>query len=209
TPTYPVTVPARAVTVDGAWGGGAGEQVPQRGLKRVRPAVVRLEASGDVQLTRDDDFAFGPSGAGTEGDFTFWPTVSGTPARGPGLLGGIELQAGGLRSVTALTQTGGTATAVTAEPHFLYDGAEVEIAGADQPGYNGTHTVNVTADDEFTFPVDPGTPSPATGSITADGSEAAEVVAQSLGRFAATPGVGFYVEVRRESFDGGFTFPGA
>src|SRR5690606_27046361 len=80
TPTYPVTVPARAGTVDGAGGGAAGEGAPPKGLKRVRPAVVRLEASDDVQLPRDDDFAFGPSGAGTEGDFTFWPTVAGVPA---------------------------------------------------------------------------------------------------------------------------------
>ena len=75
---------------------------------------------------------------------------------------------GTAQSVTTLTQTAGLATA-TKTAHGYSDGDRVTIAGANQAGYNSTFVVNVTSSSTFTFPVDSGTVSPATGTITATG----------------------------------------
>jgi len=69
-------------------------------------------------------------------------------------------------SVTSLTQSGGTATAVCASAHGLATGQKVEIKGASPNAYNRIKTVTVTAADTFTYPIDSGTSSPATGTIT-------------------------------------------
>ena len=75
---------------------------------------------------------------------------------------------GAAQSVTTLTQTAGLATA-TKTAHGYSDGDRITIAGANQAGYNSTFVVNVTSSSTFTFPVDSGTVSPATGTITATG----------------------------------------
>ena len=70
------------------------------------------------------------------------------------------------QSVT-LEQTGGTATA-TATAHGYLVGDTVVIADAVETEYNGTHTILTVPDaDTFTFSVDSGASSPATGTITA------------------------------------------
>ena len=70
------------------------------------------------------------------------------------------------KSVT-ITQAGGTATATNVGHGFDIDD-EAVIAGAAQAGYNGTQTIlSVPTADTFTFAVDAGTVSPATGTITA------------------------------------------
>ncbi len=76
------------------------------------------------------------------------------------------LTQGSAKSVSALTQSNGIATA-TSTSHGFSDGDQVTIAGANQAGYN--LTVNVTRVDAntFTYPVDSATVSPATGTITA------------------------------------------
>lgn len=75
---------------------------------------------------------------------------------------------GTAQSVTTLTQSAGLATA-TKTAHGYSDGDRITIAGAGQAGYNSTFVVNVTSSSTFTFPVDSGTVSPATGTITATG----------------------------------------
>src|SRR5690606_22706944 len=65
--TYPVTVPARALTVAGEWGGGVGEPVPRKGVKRLRPTAVRLTISADVNLVRDNAFVYESAGI-----YAFW-----------------------------------------------------------------------------------------------------------------------------------------
>jgi len=69
-------------------------------------------------------------------------------------------------SVTSLTQTGGTATCVTSSAHGLVTGNKVWIKGASPNDYNRIKTITVTATDTFTYPIDSGTSSPATGTIT-------------------------------------------
>lgn len=73
----------------------------------------------------------------------------------------------GASIVSSLTQSGGTATLVSSIAHGLSTGDSVYIAGADQTEYNGTHTITVTNATTFTFAVDSGAVTPATGSITA------------------------------------------
>lgn len=72
------------------------------------------------------------------------------------------------KSVSALTQTGGVATA-TVTGHGYLDGDPVLIAGANQAGYNGTVNIKYVDANTFTYEVDSATVSPATGTITATG----------------------------------------
>lgn len=76
---------------------------------------------------------------------------------------------GSAKSVTTLTQTNGVASAESVG-HGFSDGDEITIVGADQSGYNKTVNVNVIDADNFTYPVDLATVTPATGTITATGS---------------------------------------
>lgn len=80
-----------------------------------------------------------------------------------------------------LTQFGGIATCETAQPHDFTlnprDGSQyhpfANITGANESGYNGKFKLlSVPNRNKFTFPVNPATPSPATGTIfVADGKE--------------------------------------
>lgn len=82
--------------------------------------------------------------------------------------GGREVwaQVEAVHEVASLTQTGGTATCVTADAHRYINGDSVVIEGADQEDYNGTHTITKINDTTFTFAVDSGATTPATGTIT-------------------------------------------
>lgn len=69
--------------------------------------------------------------------------------------------------ITNLEQSNGVATATTTTDHDLTEGffEEVEIEGADQADYNGTHTLlSVPNRQTFTFSVNESATSPATGS---------------------------------------------
>lgn len=70
-------------------------------------------------------------------------------------------------TLASLTQTGGTATATVTAGHGMTNLQQVTIAGANQSGYNGTFTATYVSATVFTFPVDSGTVSPATGTVTA------------------------------------------
>lgn len=71
---------------------------------------------------------------------------------------------GGLSAVASIAQTAGLATVTTTPDHGLVNGDLVTIAGADQAGYNLTlAVVAVTGAKTFTYAVDAGTVSPATG----------------------------------------------
>jgi hypothetical protein len=69
-------------------------------------------------------------------------------------------------AVTSITQAAGTATLTAAANHNLATGDYVDIRGATQNGYNGIVQVTVTGATTFTYTVDGGTASPATGTIT-------------------------------------------
>lgn len=70
-------------------------------------------------------------------------------------------------SVSSITQTGGTATCTTGSSHSYTTGDWVFITGANEAGYNGIVQITVTGATTFTYTVDSGTSSPATGTITA------------------------------------------
>lgn len=70
-------------------------------------------------------------------------------------------------SVTSLTRSGTTATAVTASDHKIASGMSITIAGANETDYNGTFTVTVTGSDTFEYTVSGSPSTPATGTITA------------------------------------------
>jgi hypothetical protein len=67
-------------------------------------------------------------------------------------------------SVT-ITQTAGTAT-VTHTGHGLSTNQWVVIMGANEAAYNGVKQITVTTANAYTFTIDSGTSSPATGTIT-------------------------------------------
>lgn len=71
-------------------------------------------------------------------------------------------------TVTSITQTGGTAT-VTHASHGLVTNQYVWIQGANEANYNGVHQVTVTGINTYTYSIDSGTASPATGTILATG----------------------------------------
>lgn len=68
--------------------------------------------------------------------------------------------------VSTLVQTGGVATA-TAVGHSLATGSSPTISGAAQSEYNGTFSITVIDEDTFSYSVDSGATSPATGAISA------------------------------------------
>lgn len=67
--------------------------------------------------------------------------------------------------VSTLTQAAGTATLVSTVNHGLSTGDYVFIQGANETEYNGSFQITVTNDTTFTFAVDSGAASPATGSL--------------------------------------------
>jgi hypothetical protein len=69
-------------------------------------------------------------------------------------------------SITSISQSSGTAT-VSHTAHGLEDGKKVLIEGVtNDDEYNGVQTITVTGVDAYTYTVDTGTASPATGTIT-------------------------------------------
>jgi len=66
-------------------------------------------------------------------------------------------------AVTSLTQSVGTATCTTTAVHGLVTGDKVVVRGAQPDGYNKVATVTVSTTTIFTYSVDSGLSSPATG----------------------------------------------
>lgn len=66
-------------------------------------------------------------------------------------------------AVTSITQSSGTATCTTTAAHGLETGDNVVIRGAQPDGYNKVATVTVSSTTVFTYPVDSGLSTPATG----------------------------------------------
>lgn len=74
-------------------------------------------------------------------------------------------------NITSLTRSGSTAIAETTNPHYLATGMELVVSGATQGDYNGTVTITVTSDNEFTYDLGALTPAtPATGSPKVTGA---------------------------------------
>lgn len=68
------------------------------------------------------------------------------------------------QGAATLTQSAGTATA-THTAHNLATNDYVVISGANEAGYNGAQQITVTGANSYTYSVDAGTASPATGTI--------------------------------------------
>lgn len=72
-------------------------------------------------------------------------------------------------TLTSLTQSAGVATATISTGHNFLTGDSVVIAGATPSDYNGTKAITGVTSTTFTFAVDSGATSPATGTITVTG----------------------------------------
>lgn len=98
--------------------------------------------------------------------FTF-PIDAGTAS--PATLGSAARVSRVGRAVAAgnLTQAAGVATCNTVQDHGLATGMAAHIEGATPSDYNGRKVVTVIDANTFTFPIDSGVSSPATGTITA------------------------------------------
>lgn len=66
-------------------------------------------------------------------------------------------------AAASLTRSGTTAIFETASPHGLATGMAIVVSGATETAYNGTFSITVTADNEFTYEVADSPTSPATG----------------------------------------------
>lgn len=71
-------------------------------------------------------------------------------------------------SVTSLTRSGNEVTGITASNHLAASGQDLDITGAVETEYNGTHEITVTGSDSFTYQIAATPTSPATGTIIAD-----------------------------------------
>jgi hypothetical protein len=68
-------------------------------------------------------------------------------------------------TITSLTSSGLTATAVTSDDHGLQSGQVATISGSDFPEYNGSFTITVTGSNSFTYTLPVLAVSPAQGTI--------------------------------------------
>ena len=71
------------------------------------------------------------------------------------------------RTATTLVQALGTATLTTSVAHGFSNGDTVTISGANESGYNKTVVITTAGANAFTYGVDAGLATPATGTITA------------------------------------------
>lgn len=96
--------------------------------------------------------------------------TSGTPLVGSRVFLETSSGAGPLpfEESVSITQTAGTAT-VSHTAHGIPNGTQVVIRGATQNGYNKVAVITVTGVNSYTYAVDSGTVSPATGSPVASG----------------------------------------
>ena len=68
-------------------------------------------------------------------------------------------------AITSITTTGTTATVTVVSTALLTSGNLVLIEGANQDEYNGMKSITVASGTTFTFVVDSGTTTPATGTM--------------------------------------------
>lgn len=99
------------------------------------------------------------------------------------------------QSITGITQSGGTATAVCASPHGIPvgDSAPLTISGATQTAYDGTFICTATTASDFTYTVPSGTATPATGTITYISHSVATLTQMATTYFAQGNVNGVYV----------------
>jgi hypothetical protein len=94
----------------------------------------------------------------------------------------------GAKAVSALTQTGGIATATTTAPHGFTVGDTVwlVISGANVIAYNGSFLCSITGASAFTYAVPAGTAASSPGTIFYTPEDVGELVAMNTTFFAQT-----------------------
>lgn len=109
----------------------------------------------DVKVFRSDD-----QGA---------PALTGAVGSVAGLLYACLVTGYGTTTVSSMTRSGSEVTVTISTGHSFKQYAVIEIAGANESGYNGQHRIESVTSTTFTFTLPEGaTPaSPATGTITA------------------------------------------
>lgn len=95
------------------------------------------------------------------------PTWNGTIGATIAVLDALLIDGFNSKTLSSLTQSGGVATATTATAHGYRVNQVVEIAGANEAGYNGQFPVLSVSALSFTFAVDAGLAATATGTLTA------------------------------------------
>lgn len=92
----------------------------------------------------------------------------------------------GALAITSITQVAGLATATATAAHGIPVGdvVEVVIAGATPTAYNGRKTVTATTSTAFTFAINSGTTSPATGTIVYTDGDVEELTSMATTFFA-------------------------
>jgi hypothetical protein len=95
------------------------------------------------------------------------PTWNGTIGATIAVLDALLINGFNEKTLSSLTQVDGVATATTATAHGYRVNQVVEIAGANEAGYNGQFPVLSVSTLSFTFAVDPATAAAATGTVTA------------------------------------------
>lgn len=135
-------------------------------------SITYVDTNGDSQTLAtsvyDTDLPTGPSARAGRIFLKYsqqWPQTRSIP--NAVTVRFVAGYAGTALTLASLTQSAGTATATVTAGHGLTNLQQVTIAGASQAGYNGTFTSTYVSATVFTFPVDSGTVSPATGTITA------------------------------------------
>ena len=94
------------------------------------------------------------------------PVLTGLAGSLIAVLDGCLVNGYGAITISSITQSGGVATVTTSAPHNWVNGPKVLVSGATQAGYNLEVTATITGASTFTYPVDPGTVTPATGAPT-------------------------------------------
>lgn len=95
------------------------------------------------------------------------PTWNGTIGSTIAVLDALLINGFNEKTLASLTQADGVATATTATAHGYRVNQVVEIAGANEAGYNGQFTVLSVSTLAFTYAVDSGLAATATGTLTA------------------------------------------
>jgi len=100
--------------------------------------------------------------------FTGAPVLNGLVGQGiQPILNACLINGFNIKTLTSLTQTGGTATATVTTGHGYDDDTLIRISGANESDFNGDFRITVTGSSTFTFPISTSAPSTASGTLSA------------------------------------------
>lgn len=135
-------------------------------IKRTSGVVDITITGGDIPSYRTDGATVNIIAGAVNATVTVLDLRDGSPIEGANVL--VEASSGAgpfpFEESVAIVQSGGIAT-VTHATHGMATNDKVLIDGANEEPYNGVKQITVTGVSEYTYPIDSGTSSPATGTI--------------------------------------------